>query len=75
MIHHATATEIWEAFLRGYYAGDGLKQEPVEVGSTDRDRVIKPSAQIRHPSGQQPLAGNASNVHPVNPRAHGLHCG
>jgi hypothetical protein len=37
--------------------------------------VIKPAAQIRHPSRQQPSAGNASNVHPVNPRAHRLDSG
>jgi hypothetical protein len=37
--------------------------------------VIQPAAQIRHPGGQQPPAGNASNVHPVNPCAHSLHSG
>ena len=47
----------------------------MQVGSTDRDRVIKPAAQIRHLGGQQPSAGNASNVHPVNPRAYSLHSG
>jgi hypothetical protein len=40
------------------HAGNGLKQQPVQVGSTNRDRAIKPAAQIRHPGGQQPPACN-----------------
>ena len=36
-------------------ARDSLKQKPVKVDSTDRDRVIEPVTQIRHPGAHSSL--------------------